>query len=144
MNATATEGSCDSRAFRRESRVFLEPLGEFRRDLRAYLAERAVPADTTADVLLAVQEAAQNGVCTGAGHAVHVAVWPQGRVVSASVKDYGEGLADDPSRVCPPAWNTHGRGLHLMRRVMDRVAIDCSDGTSVCMRRHSLSRSQSA
>ena len=108
------------------------------------LPSTPVPADTTADVLLAVQEAAQNGVCTGAGHAVHVAVWPQGRVVSASVKDYGEGLADDPSRVCPPAWNTHGRGLHLMRRVMDRVAIDCSDGTSVCMRRHSLSRSQSA
>jgi anti-sigma regulatory factor (Ser/Thr protein kinase) len=145
MNDRVTGCAFGQGAFRRELQSVVELLGELRRELRAYLAEHAVPADVAADVVLAVQEAAKNAMRARPGRSVAIAVWVQAQVVCVSVKDQGTGLvlADDAPRGCPSAWSTHGRGLYLMRSVMDSVAIDCSDGTSISMRRR-LTRRQTA
>ena len=145
MNDRVTGCAFGRGAFRRELQGVFELLGELRRELRVYLAEHAVPADVAADVVLAVQEAAKNAMRAGPGRTVAISVQVQAQGVCVSVKDQGGGLAfaDDPSRGCPSAWSTHGRGLYLMRSVMDSVAIDCSDGTSISMLRR-FSRRQTA
>lgn len=122
-------------AFHRELEGVFGLLGELRCELRGYLAARGVPADVMADVVLAVQEAAKNSMHAGAGQPVDVAVWVRRQIVWVVVRDRGDGLVAEVSRSCPSAWSTHGRGLYLMRSVMDSVAIDCTHGTSVCMRR---------
>lgn len=143
MNAGATECQFGPEAFRRQLEGVFGLLAELRRELRGYLAARGVPADVVADVVLAVQEAAKNSLRASAGQPVDVAVWVRRQVVCVSVRDRGDGLAAEVSRGCPSAWSTHGRGLYLMRSVMDSVAIDCTHGTIVCMRRR-LVRRQSA
>jgi anti-sigma regulatory factor (Ser/Thr protein kinase) len=143
MNDRVTGCAFGRGAFRRDLQGVFELLGELRRELRAYLAEHAVPADVAADVVLAVQEAAKNAMRAGPGRTVAIAVHVQAQVVCVSVKDQGGGLTDNASRGCPSAWSTHGRGLYLMRSVMDSVAVDCSDGTSITMRRR-LTRRQTA
>lgn len=117
----------------------LAALAELRGQLRDYLAERAVPAAVAADVLLSLQEASKNALRASGGRPVDVAVSIENGSVSVCVSDHGRGFAPSARQSCPSAWQTRGRGLYLMRSLMDSVEIDCSDGATVSMRRR-LSR----
>jgi anti-sigma regulatory factor (Ser/Thr protein kinase) len=144
MNPTLTE--CDPRrdAFRRDLRGPFADLAELRLRLRVYLAQRSVPAADVDATILAVQEASKNALRAGAGQAVTIAVWIEDEVMYACVRDQGSGLAAGTSHSCPSPWHTHGRGLFLMHSLMDNVEIDCSDGTTVSMRRRLTLKMKSA
>ena len=112
-------------------------LSELRVNLRRYLAP-AVPAKAAADIILSLHEAAKNAQRAGGLRPVEIVVWTENDMVRAWVHDSGAGfLADEPSDR-PSAWQTHGRGLFLMRSLMDSVEIDGSDGVSVFMSKNCL------
>jgi anti-sigma regulatory factor (Ser/Thr protein kinase) len=67
MNAIVTKSRAQGGAFRWELRSAFELLAELRLQLRAYMAEQAVPAEVAADVVLAVQEASKNAMRADAG-----------------------------------------------------------------------------
>jgi anti-sigma regulatory factor (Ser/Thr protein kinase) len=99
--------------------------------LRRYLRDHKVPEGIAGDVVLCVHEAAMNGMRFGGGR-VDVRVWLRNGRVVASVKDRGLGFSSQrPSLLDLTA--TGGRGLYVIRYLMDQVAIDCSKGTEVRM-----------
>jgi len=118
-------------------------LGALRHEARVYLADRHVPDDVAADVILAIQEAAKNAVRASSGETVTVTLWVDRMAVWVRVRDRGKGLARRGSPRCPSVWRTHGRGLCLMHALMDGVDIERSRGTRVTMHR-ALARAQTA
>jgi anti-sigma regulatory factor (Ser/Thr protein kinase) len=108
-------------------------------ELRARVGEllAAVPADSRADVLLSIDEAASNALThtDGAGVMVHVAI--EATKVTATVIDWGKGfdvvgLVD----TWPPSSQAGGgRGIYLIATLMDTVTFDVGGGTIVHMTR---------
>jgi len=109
----------------------LTVLAVMRAGLRAYLERQRVPDTVVTDVILCVHEAAMNGLRCGGGE-VDVHVWLRSGRVIASVKDHGAGFACR-RQVLPDPTATGGRGLYLIRCLMDAVEIECSRGTLVHM-----------
>lgn len=109
-------------------------LAGLRRELERLLAASDTDADTTAAIVLAVNEAVANAIEHGArGNAAeHV-------VVEATLD--GDGLArfvvtDRGTWRPPPVVTNRGRGIDLMRAVMDDVRIDAAaNGTIVHLAR---------
>ncbi len=97
-------------------------LSGLRQVTRTYLRQRGVDGHAAADVVLAVHEAAVNAVRHGEGP-VEVQIVVADGEIATTVSDEGPGI--DPrmlSRACP-GLEEHGRGLYLMRRLMDDVAV---------------------
>jgi anti-sigma regulatory factor (Ser/Thr protein kinase) len=144
MNAVLKDCDLGRDAFRWDLRGALAELAELRLRLRVYLAQRSVPAADVDATILAVHEASKNALRARAGQAVTIAVWIEDEVMYARVRDQGSGLAAGTSHRCPSPRHTHGRGLFLMHSLMDNVEIDCSDGTTVSMRRRLALKMKSA
>lgn len=115
---------------------------EVRSFVGTFLADVRAPIEASSDILLAVNEAAANA----ARHGRHAEGRSEMRVrcslsrpdVVVTVADDGPGMsvdrADDVS--LPDRFASGGRGLFLMRQLMDRVHIDTSsDGTTVTLTR---------
>ena len=108
-------------------------LGGLRDELRAWLRDAAVPRDVRDDVVLACNEACANAVehasLTVAGEPIAVRLRRADSTLLLEVADVGawrEGGAD----------GDRGRGLEIMRAVMDDVELTSSPtGTVVRMRR---------
>jgi anti-sigma regulatory factor (Ser/Thr protein kinase) len=104
-----------------------------RRRLRLWLRENGANDAETFAVLLAVSEAVTNAIQHPQGRRrlwIDVEARLVGSLVIARVRDYG-------------GWALHqvrdegGRGLALMRAMMDKVDVDRSaEGTSVTLQRH--------
>jgi len=102
-------------------------------------------AGSESDVRLALREALNNAVLHGNAMNSHKLVQVScrcevARGVQITVTDYGEGF--DPSGVPDPLTAEglladHGRGIHLMKSVMDEVSFE-SGGTVVLMRKGSV------
>ena len=93
-------------------------------------------------VALTIQEALTNALVHGnrcdAEKTISISISLNGASLSVSVNDSGYGF--DPSAVPNPLHaenllNTHGRGIFLMRHVMDEVEFNFDRGTEVRMRR---------
>lgn len=104
---------------------------------------RSLPMSSrdTEDVRSAVGEALTNAVRHGCGcdpgKSVSVRCVAGLRRVSIEVADPGRGF--DPSAVPPPSPETlveGGMGIHMMRSLMDEVAFDFGQGTTVRMVKH--------
>lgn len=115
---------------------------QLRKHVRNFLQGLRVDPSTTYDILLATDEAAANAVAHGqsAGGNGHVRLRcsTEGPCVVVSITDEGGGF--DPSSVQMhqlPSWTSQGgRGLYLVRELMDEVHIDASSqGTVIEMRR---------
>jgi anti-sigma regulatory factor (Ser/Thr protein kinase) len=113
-------------------------LAGLRRAARASLRE--VPSEVAEEIVLAVNEAATNSILygSGAGQPVEVAVAVKADWVEATVLDHGltlppsSRLAQDDTE----ALNAHGRGLLLLRRLVDEVRLErVRRGTRVTLRR---------
>ena len=110
-----------------------ERLSGLRRDLRGWLAAVGASADDIADVLLACGEAAANavehGFADGAGALTVELRLAAGRELTVRVTDGGRWRE-------VPAPGDRGRGLPLMRAVMEAVQVESGpEGTVVAMRR---------
>ena len=103
-----------------------------RKDLRGWLVSHAVDDESTQAVLLASSEAVANAIEHGYRNdpfgIVDVTATVNADAVEVTVTDRGDwkGSAADVAR---------GRGLQLIRQVMDQVTFDRSEGTTVTMRR---------
>jgi PAS domain S-box-containing protein len=109
-----------------------EQLSEIRHKLAAWLRAAAVPEATTADIILAVNEAAANSIEHAyRGHKpgkVRVEGANDGAQVRVRVIDKGSWKA------APGDPGVRGRGLLLIRAVSDWLEIDCTpSGTTVSM-----------
>lgn len=103
-----------------------------RKDLRGWLVSHDVDDQSTQAVLLACSEAVANAIEHGYRDdpfgIVDVTATISADAIEVKVTDRGDwkGSASDVSR---------GRGLQLIRQVMDQVTFDRTDGTTVTMRR---------
>jgi serine/threonine-protein kinase RsbW len=114
-----------------------ELLAGLRRELRTWLTAVGVDADAAADVLLASGEATANAVehafwdardAAGAELVLELRLGA-GRELTVRVTDTGRWRQ-------VPAPGDRGRGLRMMRAVMDSVEVDSGEGgTMVTMRR---------
>ncbi|HKP92073.1 MAG TPA: SpoIIE family protein phosphatase [Thermoleophilaceae bacterium] len=108
-----------------------DSLSAMRRSLRSWLLASGADEDTAYDVLLAVGEAAAN--------AVEHAYGPVDREFAVTAEregDDGVFTVADRGRWRPPRGNNRGRGLALMRDLMDDVQVDSDgEGTVVTLRR---------
>jgi serine phosphatase RsbU (regulator of sigma subunit)/anti-sigma regulatory factor (Ser/Thr protein kinase)/PAS domain-containing protein len=121
-----------------------EPIrvAEVRAFVADFLADLRAPVETSAEILLAVGEAAANAYRHGRKEEgrneirVHCAL--EGPIVSVTVADDGPGFnpAAAEAASLPDRFSAGGRGLFLMRKLMDDVEIDISGrGTKVTMSR---------
>ena len=112
-------------------------LSRVRCDLDSYFDDCSLPADLKYDLLTCVQEASKNAVRfadTPCGVNISVAV-DTGEVV-VTVRDHGVGL--DPellSELPPDPFSESGRGLFLLRALMDEVEFRIEEGTEVRLRK---------
>ena len=113
-------------------------LGGLRRAARASL--RDVPHEVAEEIVLAVNEAATNAILYGSGEGlpVEVAVAVKADWVEVTVLDHGPALP--PSSLLAggdtEALSAHGRGLWLLRRLVDEVRLErVRRGTRVTLRR---------
>jgi anti-sigma regulatory factor (Ser/Thr protein kinase) len=113
-------------------------LAGLRRAARASLRE--VPSEVAEEVVLAVDEAVTNAILYGSGEGqpVEVAVEVKADWVEATVLDHGPALPPPPRLAGgdTEALGTHGRGLWLLRRLVDEVRLErVRRGTRVTLRR---------
>lgn len=115
---------------------------EIRGFVSTFLADVRASVDDSAEILLASGEAAANAYRHGRREngrsEVRVGCSFDGRVVTVTIADDGEGF--DAARVesadLPDRFAAGGRGLYLMRELMDDVRVESSSaGTKVMMTR---------
>ncbi|MFB9907545.1 SpoIIE family protein phosphatase [Allokutzneria oryzae] len=111
-----------------------DQLAVMRGRLRAWLATADVPASVAEAVVVAVCEACTNAMEHGYGgdsdKRVRASARLDGGHIAIVVSDQGRWRTPDPSP------GERGRGVRMMRALMDTVVIDSSDsGTTVRMRR---------
>jgi serine/threonine-protein kinase RsbW len=103
-----------------------------RKDLRGWLVSHSVDDETTQAVLLACSEAVANAIEHGYRNdplgEVEIVATVSAEAVDVTVADRGVWAE-------PEAGGSRGRGVQLIRQVMDRVTFDHSDGTTVTMKR---------
>ena len=103
-----------------------------RKDLRGWLVAHAVDDDSAEAVLLACSEAVANAIEHGYRDD------PLGEVdivATVSPEAVDVRVADQGAWAEPEAGGLRGRGLQLIRKVMDEVAFEHGAGTTVTMRR---------
>ncbi|HEV7846776.1 MAG TPA: SpoIIE family protein phosphatase [Thermoleophilaceae bacterium] len=108
-----------------------DALATVRSMLRRWLAHAGADELEVAEIITACGEAATNAIehaGTGNGARFEVSGSREGRAIEIAIRDSG---AWRPERE-----DDHGRGLELMRTLMDDVAIDpAAEGTTVSLRR---------
>jgi sigma-B regulation protein RsbU (phosphoserine phosphatase) len=120
------------------------------REIRAFvsdfLADLRTPIDVSSDIQLAVGEAAGNAVRYGrkpeGRSEIRVLCTLDGVDVIVTVADEGPGfdLAAIDARGLPDRFASGGRGLFLMRQLMDRVDfLPTKDGTTVVLAKQAFS-----
>ncbi len=112
-------------------------LAVLRRAARAYL--RGLSDEVADDVVLALHEVATNAVLHGSrdGQPIQVVVHVNDGWVEASVLDHGpQAPAGLPADADPGELRAFGRGLWLLRRLVDEVRLErVKRGTRVTLRR---------
>lgn len=115
---------------------------EIRAFVASFLADIRAPVDVSGEILLATGEAAANanrhGKRAEGRSEIRVQCSYQEGTVSVTIADDGAGF--DPARIesagLPDRFASGGRGLYLMRELMDQVEVDSSPaGTRLTMRR---------
>ena len=112
-------------------------LAAIRHVLRLYFESYSLPAEVTYALLTCTQEASKNALRYAAspwGVQISVSVWPDEILVT--VADHGAGLdlaAATGSQ--PDPMSESGRGLFLLRSLMDVVEFRVAGGTEVRMRK---------
>ena len=122
---------------------------EVRRFVASFLADVGASVEISSEVLLAVGEAAANATRHGRSpdtrSEIRVRCSLEGPSVSISISDDGPGF--DPAALdvatLPDRFASGGRGLFLMRSLMDEVEVDSSEmGTEVTMFRRIFGASE--
>jgi serine phosphatase RsbU (regulator of sigma subunit)/anti-sigma regulatory factor (Ser/Thr protein kinase)/PAS domain-containing protein len=117
-------------------------LRQVRRFVFEFLSDLRAPVDVTSEVVLAVSEAAANACKYGrrpmGRSEIRVQCVVQGQDIAVTVADDGPGFDAESGNGhrLPDRFASGGRGLFLMRELMDDVRFECSDnGTTVTLTR---------
>ncbi|MGH3117875.1 MAG: ATP-binding SpoIIE family protein phosphatase [Gaiellales bacterium] len=118
-------------------------IAEVRRFVGGFLADLRAPVEATSEVLLAVGEAAGNAYRHGrrasARSEMRVRCEYEHPMLTITVADEGPGFApDEVDEGLPDPLASGGRGLFLMRELMDDVSIVSGPGTTVTLTRRIL------
>jgi serine/threonine-protein kinase RsbW len=106
---------------------------------RSFLDECAVDPRSSAAIVLCLQEALKNAVrYAGTTDDIEIRIAHEGDTISLVVRDHGRGfdsaLLDSPPQPRPPdPLAESGRGLYLMRQLMDEVRLASDCGAEVFM-----------
>jgi serine phosphatase RsbU (regulator of sigma subunit)/anti-sigma regulatory factor (Ser/Thr protein kinase)/PAS domain-containing protein len=117
-------------------------LRHVRRFVSEFLCDLRAPVDVTSEVVLAVSEAAANACKYGrtpmGRSEIRVRCTVQGQDIAVTVADDGPGFDPDShgGNGLPDRFASGGRGLFLMRELMDDVRFESTDqGTAVTLTR---------
>jgi serine/threonine-protein kinase RsbW len=113
--------------------VDLAHIATVRHAVREFAAGNGLPERPRSDFVLAVNELVTNAVQHGGGRG-GVRLWRTAGALWCEVSDQGPGIPPNrlDRRWLPPATASGGRGLWLVGRLCDDVAISTSDrGTTV-------------
>lgn len=116
---------------------------QLRRHVRDFLQGLRVDPTITYDILLATDEAAANAVAhgqsAGGDGIVRLRCSTEGACVVVAISDQGPGFNPHEAEMhrMPSLTSQGGRGLFLVKELMDEVQIDGSNGgTVIQMKRH--------
>jgi PAS domain S-box-containing protein len=112
-----------------------------RQRIRAYLHEHGAHGAVLHDIVLAIEESMTNAVRhSGSGDDVEVMVSFEGPDLVAVVRDHGIGFDVARFEPGPPPdpLATSGRGLYMIGRLMDELALHSADGLEVPMLRRGV------
>jgi serine/threonine-protein kinase RsbW len=111
----------------------ISELAAVREWLDRALQDHAIPREARSRLVLCVHEVCANALRFGGSpRGVTVSVRFSGTKVEAIIRDHGNGF--DPTRlggVCPGPTCESGRGLFLLRALMDHVEVHVNHGTEV-------------
>jgi serine/threonine-protein kinase RsbW len=101
--------------------------------MRTFLHRHGLGEESIEDIVLCVQEACENAIRFGRSNGgVLVRLTVDLPVVSVTVRDFGVGMPLYAT-VDTPSMAESGRGLHIMRTLMDEFEVQVDGGTEVRM-----------
>lgn len=118
-------------------RAYLDPrpadLAPLRVRLQSFLLEQGLPSGCVDALMLCVQEACTNAIVhSGTSKPIELNLKREADRVTVRIRDHGRGLRLDegPNALAmPEPMTTHGRGLPLMRHLMDILRFEnCANG----------------
>jgi len=102
--------------------------------VRGFLDQDGLDEELVEDVVLCIQEACKNAIRhSGSARGILVRVAMDGRSVRIVVTDYGVGMREGVLELTPQPMAESGRGLHIIRMLMDTVDVRVDGGTEVRM-----------
>jgi anti-sigma regulatory factor (Ser/Thr protein kinase) len=109
-------------------------LPQMRDRVRAYLRDEGLDDDLVEDVVLCLQEACKNAIRFSGSHdAITLRLAPSPGALRIVVRDHGIGMQPSVMAISPPPLADHGRGLQIIRRLMDQVEVRVDRGTDLRM-----------
>lgn len=102
--------------------------------VRGFLEQDGLDEEIIEDVVLCVQEACKNAIrFSGSDHGVLIRVSMDGSSLRISVRDFGVGMNESLLARTPQPLAQSGRGLYIIRMIMDDVEVRVDGGTDVRM-----------
>ena len=102
--------------------------------MRVFLDRDALDEEFVEDVVLCVQEACKNAMRYSRSSAgILVRLTLDDCALCILVRDYGVGIGADALAVAPAPLAENGRGLYIIRRLMDELDVRVSEGTELRM-----------
>ncbi len=104
--------------------------------VRSFLTQDGVGGEFVDDVVLCIQEACKNAIrYSHSSRGIVVKLAMDTSSVRIVVRDYGVGMRSGALGVTPAPLAESGRGLHIIREIMDAVEVRVQGGTELRMRK---------
>lgn len=104
--------------------------------VRSFLGQDGLDGDLIDDVVLCIQEACKNAIrYSHSSRGIVVKLALSRAWVRVVVRDYGVGMRNGSLELTPTPLAESGRGLHIIRKIMDDVEVHIGQGTELRMRK---------
>lgn len=105
-----------------------------RTQTRTFLCADGLDEEFVEDVVLCVQEACKNAIrFSRSSTGIIVRLTLDDDALHVVVRDFGVGMAMGALKIRPATLAEHGRGLHIIRCLMDELDVRVAGGTEVRM-----------
>ena len=105
-----------------------------RAQARRFLTRDAFAEDFVEDIVLCLQEACKNAIrFSGSRRGILVQLYLEPAIVHVVVRDFGVGMAPGAMDVSSAPLAENGRGLRIIRCLMDELEVNVDRGTELRM-----------